>query len=89
MDENDYVAEIREAVQRENRFETERGLAEYLDAGKVKEKVYKITPAVEMYNGKLLELQNVCSQKTWMRRNLTILKNTASDSFRTVMMSSS
>lgn len=54
VDENDYVAEIREAVQRENRFETERGLAEYLDAGKVKEKVYKITPAVEMYNGKLL-----------------------------------
>ena len=30
-----------------------------------------------------LELQNVCSQKTWMRRNLTILKNTASDNFRT------
>ena len=29
-------------------------MAEYLDAGKVKEKVYKITPAVEMYNGKLL-----------------------------------
>lgn len=54
VDENDYVAEIREAVQRENRFETERGLAEYLDAGKVKEKVYKITPTVEMYNGKLL-----------------------------------
>lgn len=36
VDENDYVTEIREAVQRENRFETERGLAEYLDAGKVK-----------------------------------------------------
>ena len=54
VDETDYVTEIREAVQRENRFETERGLAEYLDAGKVKEKVYKITPTVEMYNGKLL-----------------------------------
>lgn len=53
VDENDYVTEIREAVMRENRFESERDLAEYMDEGKTKEKVYKITPAVEVYNGKL------------------------------------
>ena len=36
-----------------------RGMAEYVDDGKVKEKVYQITPAVEYKNGKLMGIAKI------------------------------
>jgi len=49
-----YEDQILAAIAKENRhFENDRGLAEYLDEGTLKEKVYSLTPSVEIVDGEL------------------------------------
>lgn len=49
-----YEDQILAAIARENRhFENDRGLAEYLDDGPLKEKVHSLYPSVEVYDGEL------------------------------------
>lgn len=49
-----YEDAILAAIARENRhFENDRGLAEYLDEGSLKEKVHNMFPSVEIYDGEL------------------------------------
>jgi len=49
-----YEDQILAAIAKENRhFENDRGLAEYLDEGTLKEKVHSLYPSVEIVDGEL------------------------------------
>lgn len=49
-----YEDQILAAIAKENRhFKNDRGLAEYLDEGILKEKVHSLYPSVEIYDGEL------------------------------------
>ena len=49
-----YEDQILAAIAKENRhFENDRGLAEYLDEGPLKDKVYSLYPSVEVVDGEL------------------------------------
>lgn len=54
MEAAEYEDDILAAIARENQhFENDRGLAEYLDEGLLKEKVHSLFPSVEIYDGEL------------------------------------